>query len=41
MMGANLIGFVLGMDGAQYFAHELVSNWAGESRFSMRLRRIC
>jgi hypothetical protein len=40
-MGANLIGFVLGMDGAQYFAHELVSNWAGESRFSMRLRRIC
>jgi hypothetical protein len=33
MMGANLIGFVLGMDGAQYFVHELVSSWAGKSRF--------
>ena len=32
-MGANLIGFVLGMDGAQYFAHELVSSWAGKSLF--------
>jgi hypothetical protein len=30
MMGGNLIGFVLGMDGAQYFAHELVSSWAGK-----------
>jgi len=29
MMGANLIGFVLGMDGAQYLAHEVVSNWGG------------
>jgi D-alanyl-lipoteichoic acid acyltransferase DltB (MBOAT superfamily) len=31
MMGANLVGFVLGMDGAQYFAHELVSSWDGKS----------
>jgi len=31
MMGANLVGFVLGMDGAQYFAHELVSSWEGKS----------
>ena len=31
MMGANLVGFVLGMDGAQYFAHELVSSWDGMS----------
>jgi D-alanyl-lipoteichoic acid acyltransferase DltB (MBOAT superfamily) len=31
MMGANLVGFVLGMDGAQYLAHELVSNWDGKS----------
>ncbi|KAF8273494.1 MBOAT-domain-containing protein [Lactarius quietus] len=29
MMGANLVGFVLGVDGARYFAHELVSSWAG------------
>ncbi|KAH9043958.1 MBOAT, membrane-bound O-acyltransferase family-domain-containing protein [Lactarius pseudohatsudake] len=29
MMGANLVGFVLGVDGAQYFAHELISSWAG------------
>jgi D-alanyl-lipoteichoic acid acyltransferase DltB (MBOAT superfamily) len=31
MMGANLIGFVLGMDGAQYLAREVVSNWDGKS----------
>ena len=31
MMGANLVGFVLGMDGAQYFARELVSSWDGKS----------
>ena len=31
MMGANLIGFVLGVDGAQYLAHEVVSNWDGKS----------
>jgi len=30
MMGANLIGFVLGMDGAQYLAHELFSSWDGK-----------
>jgi len=29
MMGANLIGFVLGVDGARYFAREIVSSWAG------------
>ncbi|KAI9453325.1 MBOAT, membrane-bound O-acyltransferase family-domain-containing protein [Lactarius psammicola] len=29
MMCANLIGFVLGVDGARYFAHELISSWAG------------
>ena len=29
MMGANLAGFVLGVDGARYFAQELVSSWAG------------
>ena len=32
MMGANLVGFVLGVDGARYFAHELISSWAGMSR---------
>jgi hypothetical protein len=32
-MGANLVGFVLGVDGAQYFAHELISSWAGMSCF--------
>jgi len=31
MMGGNLVGFVLGMDGAQYFAHQLVSSWDGKS----------
>ena len=31
MMGANLVGFVLGVDGAQYFAHELIGSWAGTS----------
>ncbi|KAH8986223.1 hypothetical protein EDB86DRAFT_3082942 [Lactarius hatsudake] len=29
IMGANLVGFVLGVDGARYFAHELISSWAG------------
>jgi hypothetical protein len=27
MMGADLIGLVLGVDGTQYFAQELVSSW--------------
>jgi hypothetical protein len=31
MMGANLVGFVVGMDGAQYLAYQLVSSWSGES----------
>jgi hypothetical protein len=30
MMGANLVGFVVGMDGAQYFAYQLVGSWSGE-----------
>jgi hypothetical protein len=30
-MGANLVGFVLGVDGAQYFAHELIGSWDGMS----------
>ena len=30
MMGANLVGFVVGMDGAQYLAYQLVSSWSGE-----------
>ena len=30
-MGANLVGFVVGMDGTQYFAHQLVNSWSGES----------
>lgn len=29
MMGANLVGFVVGMDGAQYLAYQLVSSWNG------------
>ncbi|KAH9991748.1 MBOAT-domain-containing protein [Russula vinacea] len=29
MMGANLVGFVVGMDGTQYFAHQLVNSWSG------------
>ena len=28
---ANLVEFVLGVDGGQYFAYALVSNWAGMS----------
>ena len=35
MMGANLVGFVVGMDGAQYLAYQLVSSWSGESPFPM------
>ncbi|KAI0293499.1 MBOAT, membrane-bound O-acyltransferase family-domain-containing protein [Multifurca ochricompacta] len=31
MMGANLVGFVLGLDGAQYFARELINSWGGIS----------
>ena len=31
MMGANLVGFVVGMDGAQHLAYQLVSGWTGES----------
>jgi len=29
MMGANLVGFVVGTDGAQYLAYQLVSSWSG------------
>ena len=28
IMGANMVGFVLGVDGARYFVQELVSSWA-------------
>ena len=35
MMGANLVGFVVGMDGARYLAYQLVSSWSGESPFPM------
>jgi hypothetical protein len=30
-MGANLVGLVLGVDGAQYFVHELTGGWDGMS----------
>ena len=29
MMGANLVGFVISVDGVRYFAQDLVSSWAG------------
>ncbi|KAN0133364.1 hypothetical protein V8E53_008804 [Lactarius tabidus] len=29
IMGVNLVGFVLGVDGARYFALELINGWAG------------
>jgi hypothetical protein len=35
MMGANLVGFVVGMDGAQYLGYQLVSSWSGESPLPM------
>jgi hypothetical protein len=28
-MSANLVGFVLGVDGAQYFVHDLIGSWGG------------
>jgi hypothetical protein len=28
-MGANLVGFVLGVDSAQYFVHEMTGCWDG------------
>lgn len=31
-MGANLVGFVIGVDGAQYFGRELIGSWHGMSR---------
>jgi hypothetical protein len=30
-MGANLVCFVLGVDGVQYFVHELTGGWDGMS----------
>jgi hypothetical protein len=30
-MGPNLINFVLSVDGAQYFMHELIGSWSGMS----------
>jgi hypothetical protein len=41
MMGANLVGFVVGMDGAQYFAYQLVSSWSGESSPPWVFRSSC
>ena len=32
--GANLVRFVLGVHGAQYFVHELIGSWAGTSSHS-------
>ena len=29
MMGANLVGFVVGMDGVQYLGYQLVNSWSG------------
>jgi hypothetical protein len=29
-MGLNLVGFVLGVDGAQYFVHEVIGSWDGK-----------
>jgi hypothetical protein len=31
MMIANLVGFVIGLDGTKYLLKELVSSWQGES----------
>jgi hypothetical protein len=28
-MGANLVGFVVGMDGVQYLGYQLVNSWSG------------
>ncbi|KAH9978634.1 hypothetical protein BGW80DRAFT_1455404 [Lactifluus volemus] len=36
LMGANLVGFVLGVDGAQYFVHEMTGCWDGNPRNSIR-----
>ena len=33
--GANVVGFVLGVDGARYFGQELVSSWTG--RYVLRV----
>lgn len=30
MMGANLVGFVIGLDGMRYFLSELVGSWQGQ-----------
>ncbi|KAH9970728.1 hypothetical protein BGW80DRAFT_1446876 [Lactifluus volemus] len=34
--GANLVCFVLGVDGVQYFVHELTGGWDGNPRNSIR-----
>ena len=31
MMAANLVGFVVGLDGVRYLVAELVGSWAGMS----------
>ncbi|KAH9973241.1 hypothetical protein BGW80DRAFT_1252205 [Lactifluus volemus] len=36
LMGANPVGFVLGVDGARYFVHELTGGWDCNPRNSIR-----
>ncbi|ELU37317.1 glycerol transporter [Rhizoctonia solani AG-1 IA] len=33
MMGANLVGFVIGLDGMRYFISELIGSWQGQIRY--------
>jgi hypothetical protein len=37
LMGANLIDFVLSVNGAQYFMHELIGSWNGMSHSEILL----
>ena len=41
IVGANLVGFILGVDGARYFAQELVRSWAGTFSESPLLPLLC
>jgi hypothetical protein len=36
MMSTDLVGFVLGVEIACFFAHEIISNWVGSSLPSQR-----
>lgn len=33
MMGANLVGFVIGVDGMRYFVSEIFGSWQGSYKF--------